>query len=284
MLSRRALLSGIFLAALIAISWPASAPPAQAAATAGTYRITITNLSNEQPLSPPILATHSPMKQLIEPGSMASEGLRKLAEEGQNLDLAQEWRNQPEITQVIAGEAPLGRRGTIDTEGPAINSATFEIQAGAGDVLTIAAMLGCTNDGFAGLVSMALPDSQASIFMLPSNFDAGTELNTEKSVDLADSCAVLGAQSLPEDDGNGHIATSLPILLHPGLNLTGDLTQASAWSGPVMQIKVERIDASSEVAVAPSAPPRTPFVTFTPPGNDITTSSTTYDLLLRDDD
>ena len=49
----------------------------------------------------------------------------------------------------------------------------------------------------------------------------------------------MGAQALPAD-GNARIATAEPIALHYGLSGLGNLTTASAWSGPVLQVVIER--------------------------------------------
>jgi len=263
----------LFLATLLAISRPATLPPtAQAAEDDAPYRITLTNISTAQPLSPPILATHSPRTMLITPGGTATESLRKLAEEVQNQDLMAEWRGDPDVHVVIAGDLPIRRVGG---DGPAgsSTSATFTIHGGAGDFLTVAAMLGCTNDAFTGVISVPLPDGAAPVSLRSQIWDAGTELNTETSLDLPDACGTqLGAQRFPED-GSGHEATSEPITNHRGLTLSGDLTDVSAWNGPVLEVRIERISPLPFVAnQLPVSIPRPPFVTFTPPGSGFITS------------
>jgi hypothetical protein len=107
-------------------------------------------------------------------------------------------------------------------------------------------------------------------------WDAGTELNTETSMDLPDACgALLGAQRFPED-GSGHEATNETIVNHPGLNFGGDLTDVSAWSGPVMEVRIERVTPDPFVAAqVPTSIPRPPFLQFTPPGSGFITSSST---------
>jgi len=179
------------------------------------------------------------------------------------------------VHDVIAGEMPLRRVGGDGPMGSS-SSATFTIHAGAGDFLTIAAMLGCTNDAFTGVISIPLPESAAPVSLRSQIWDAGTELNTETSLDLPDSCgAKLGAQRFAED-GSGHEATNETIMSHPGLNFGGDLTDVSAWDGPVLEVRIERITPEPFVAsqVPPVTIPRPPFVTFTPPGGGfITTSS-----------
>src|SRR5687768_3945655 len=250
------LLPGLFLAALLAVSWHGTAPPGvQAAEDNATFRITLTNISTAQPLSPPILATHSAGTTLINVGGTASENLRKLAEEGQNQDLVVEWRANADVHDVVAGELPIRR---IGGDGPVGSNTTyvFTIRAGAGDVLTIASMLGCTNDAFTGAISLPLPNGNEPVFIRSQIWDAGTELNTETSLDLPDSCgAQLGAERFAED-GSGHEATNEPIMNHRGLHLQGDLTEVSAWNSPVMELKIERVGPSPFVAatVPPSIP------------------------------
>jgi hypothetical protein len=247
-----------------------NAPPAQAAAEDAEYRITITNISAAQPLSAPLLVTHLPNYSILVPGTIASDGLRKLAEEGVNDDLATALRGHSEVHEVVQGEQPVRRRGGGGPDA-ASSSYTFTIHAGPGDVLSIAAMLGCTNDAFTGVINMQLPDVDA-IVVRPFIFDAGTEANTEKSVDIPDSCADLGAQALSDEDGNGRVPTSEPIALHPGLHLRGDLTSASAWSGPVVQIAVERVGPGGQT-VGQAIPSLSPYDEVETPGNAGTSTS-----------
>ena len=239
------------------------------------YRITLTDISTAQPLSPPLLATHSPRTTLINVGGTASESLRTLAEEGYNQDLMAEWRANPDVHDVVAAELPIRRMGGDGPLGSS-SSATFTIHAGAGDLLTIAAMLGCTNDAFTGAISLPLPNGTEPVLIRSQVWDAGTELNTETSLDLPDACgAQLGAQRFAED-GSGHEATNETIMNHPGLNLGGDLTELSAWNGPVLEVKIERVSPTPFVsAIPPVSIPRPPILQFTPPGSGFITSSST---------
>jgi hypothetical protein len=260
---------------LAVASHGAAPPPARAAADEATFRITLTNISTSQPLSPPILATHSARTTLINVGGTASESLRKLAEEGQNQELTSEWRGNPDVHDVVAGDLPVRRIGGDGPMGSG-TSYVFTIHAGAGDLLTIASMLGCTNDAFTGAISIPLPNGIEPVFIRAQIWDAGTELNTETSLDLPDACgAQLGAQRFAED-GSGHEATNETVMNHPGLNLQGDLTDVSAWNGPVLEVKIERMGPSTFVsaAVPPPSIPRAP-IQFIPPGSGFITSSST---------
>jgi hypothetical protein len=146
----------------------------------------------------------------------------------------------PGIYKSIATTLPVRRTGG---DGPPESGTSLSvlIEARPGDVLSIVAMLGCTNDGFAGVNSFTLPDDFVTVGMLLNGYDAGTEQNNEQSTQLADGCGtLLGPDKLPAD-GNGRMATSGTITMHPGLTFMGDLTGRSAWYGPPMQVHVQRI-------------------------------------------
>jgi hypothetical protein len=185
---------------------------------------------------------------------MASDGLRRLAEEGDNSVLANELRANAKVQEVVTGSQPIRR---LSGGGPSGSSSSyvFTIHGGAGDVLSIASMLVCTNDGFTGAMNLTLPEQGDIVILRPLIFDAGTERNTERSADLSDACSTMGAQTLPAQDGNARVPTAEPIALHHGLSGLGDLTTASAWSGPVLQVVIERVGPGSDLVGAATTPP-----------------------------
>jgi len=249
---------------LIAFSSSRAGPPtAQAAEEDVVYRITLTNISSAQPLSPPLLVTHAPDFSLVTTGAMASDGLRLLAEEGTSAALADELRANANVQEVITGTQPLRR---LSGDGPPGSSSSyvFTIHGHEGDVLSIASMLICTNDGFTSAMNVTLPDQGDVVILRPLIFDAGTERNTERSADLSDVCSTMGAQTLPAQDGNARIASAEPIALHHGLSGLGDLTTASAWSGPVLQVVIERTGPGSDVVGAAITAPG-PYDEVEPP-------------------
>jgi len=229
-------------------------PPAQAAEEDIVYQITLTNISSTQPLSPPLLVTHTPDFSLVTTGAMASDGLRRLAEEGDNSALANELRANANVHEVVTGTQPM-RRASGDGPQGSSSSYVFTIHGREGDVLSFASMLICSNDGFTAAMNVTLPDQGDMVVLRPFIFDAGTERNTERSADLPDACGTMGAQALPAQDGNAGIATAEPIALHNGISGLGDLTKASAWSGPVLQVVIERTGSGNDVVGAAITPP-----------------------------
>ncbi len=199
-----------------------------------TYQVTIENLMPGQPLSPFAAVTHATGMHLFRVGEPATPQLETLAETGANAMLLSSVAGSATSVKDVA--IPL--RGTNTNE----SNVTFTVTANDGDVLSLAAMLGCTNDGFTGLDAASLPQSGTASYDLVA-YDAGTENNTELSQDIPDGCNVLGPVAFP-DDGNNHdgIGTNGTIAPHAGLALVGNLTSAHAWTDPVARVTITRMD------------------------------------------
>ena len=208
------------------------------------YEVTIENLSDGQPLSPPIAITHRRQLTLFRNGMLASPEIEAIAEDGNNGPAATLWPTLNKATDVVALDAPLTRAGT--EVGDFSDTATFEIWARPGDRLTIASMLICTNDGITGLTRARLPYYGEHTYYTRA-YDAGTEANTELSGDLVDPCSGLGPHPLTGDpNGNENTAVDLnpqlPIRIHEGIQGNGDLTDAHDWHKKITRITIERSD------------------------------------------
>jgi hypothetical protein len=229
------------LALLGALIVPAAVP---ASPELRAYRVTISNLTDSQPFSPPVAATHQKAIRMFEVGKLASGELESVAEDGDEVPMFMQFSTSDKVTQAVDVGRPLTRMGT--TAGTFTDSATFEIDAAPGDKFSIATMLICTNDGFLGLDAVKLPREGSLTYRL-AGYDAGTEQNTEQSVDLVDPCSALGPTPLPGDpDGNrdAEVATVPPEVIahHPGISGTGELSPAAhGWTDPVAEVVIERI-------------------------------------------
>ena len=229
------------VALLGALAVPASVPASPATST---YRVTISNLTDSQPFSPPVAATHQKAIRMFQVGKLSSDELERIAEDGDEVPMFARFSASDKVTQAVDVGQPITRMGT--SFGGFTDSATFEINAAPGDKFSIATMLICTNDGFLGLDAVKLP-REGSLTYLLSSYDAGTEQNTEQSVDLVDPCSALGPTPLPGDpDGNrdAEVDTVPPDVIahHPGIAGVGELSpEAHGWSDPVAQVVVERI-------------------------------------------
>jgi hypothetical protein len=232
--------AAVAVAAAAVLTTTASAGPSSLA----TYRVTLMNLTGGQPFSPPVAATHGSGLHMFQVGQLASDELAAIAQDGNEVPMADLFKASPHVTDVVDVGRPLTTHGKV--VGSFTDTATFEIRAAPHDRLSLATMLICTNDGFLGLDAVRLPDSGTKAFLL-NGYDAGREENTEESVDLVDPCSALGPFALPGDpDGNEDAAVATtpaqPIALHPGIAGVGELSPAHhGWENPVAAVRVERI-------------------------------------------
>jgi len=138
-----------------------------------SYEITITNLSSNQIISPPILATHDDSARMFMPGAAASAELAAIAEDGDNSAMANLLASNSgvfDIVTAVGGIAP----GT---------SITLTIEAdGMHRWFSMAGMFVTTNDAFVGVDSMTVDEmSTAGKFFIPV-WDAGSEANSENGM------------------------------------------------------------------------------------------------------
>ena len=200
------------------------------------YRITLTNVTANQPLSPATVILHKSGYHLWQAGNMASVALEKLAEGGSNDDVLTEAGSD---TRVLASKSGAG---VI----PPGSSQTIELELDdANDIkITVAAMLVNTNDAFAGQVSSKIAELAwgESFNMHVPAWDAGTEANTESA----------GTIPGPADGGEGFNASRTGdvdfVAIHQGVVSHADgfassvLDESHRFNNPVALLHVERID------------------------------------------
>ena len=202
------------------------------------YEVTITNLTTGQLLSPPVLAAHGSDYAVFAVGEKASEGLWTVAEQGNPTTLAEQLRAAPEVASVVVVDGPVHRVG-----GPGESTTILRIESHGAERLSVAMMLGCTNDGFTGLSSVALGRSMVPVIYYGAAYDAGTERNNQRWSSMPDGCNVLGPVSRDADGQNDRDLTDDPITMHAGIVPDlGDLGQAFIWSEAVVKITVQRVE------------------------------------------
>ena len=218
--------------------------PAEARSEGGkTYKITITNLTAGQPLTPPILATHTSRTGIFTVGEAASESIQQIAENGNGAPLLQALGEDTQVHDVVAGTAPLVPANNPGGTGFG-SSETYTITThGRARFLSYASMLICTNDGFTGLDSVRLPNHKKTVYT--AAYDARTEANTEDFADIVPPCqGLIGVSS--DDMGSGMsnplLAEDGIVIPHVGINGGVDLfPEVHGWSDPVTKIEIERV-------------------------------------------
>ena len=201
-----------------------------------TYKVSIYNLTNGQPMTPPVAILHQSDFMLWSDGEKASTDLEKLAEGGDSSDiLTTAMASSYVATTTKSANAPFGP-GDVET-------LTLETHSEEELFITVATMLANTNDAFSGVNSLKVSDLAAgeSVSMMTYAYDAGTEINSEQ------------AGSIPgpaDSNGEGYNVareTNDFVRIHPGVVTKDDglvtsiLNEAHRWSGPVAKIVVERI-------------------------------------------
>lgn len=209
------------------------------------YEVTITNLTPGQPLTPPLLVTHSKDAGFFTPGEMASVELQQLAENGNAEPLVEMLQGKKEIGDIVQGTVPLVPANDPGETG--LNySETFTVSAeGNMRYLSYASMLVCTNDGFAGVDSIKLPFyKQKTVYA--TAYDARTEMNTEDFADIVPPCqGAIGISSDAEgtDTSNPAISETGVVIPHPGIMGGKDLQRnVHAWGNPVVKIDIVRMN------------------------------------------
>jgi len=222
--------------------------PTDGGADGGTYRyrVTVTNLTRGQPFTPPAVALHEPSVGVFSVGEPANEAVQQLAENG-NLDpLVALIEETDEIRAAAVGEDPL-----VPSDDPGETGypyyETLEIEADERAThLTFLSMLVATNDGFAGLDTVALPTEEGASWTLHADgYDAGTEQNTERFDDLVPPAQTLilgGEAEGGTTESDPDIAEDEVVRPHPGIAGDGDLSPDDyGWDEPAAAVHVERI-------------------------------------------
>jgi hypothetical protein len=229
------------------------------------YRVTLTNTTGFQGFSFPVAATHAAGFHLFQVGAAASPQAAAVAQNGNPVGafkLAQSHLGN-DVTDAYAHAFPVASAGNptalwkaglpafdpAGASGPNLypttsahnlsNTITFDLVAKHKDKLSVLGMMMCTNDGLAGLDSVALPkDAAHPVTYALATYDAGVEANTFYTPDVVDPCALMapfanGAPQLSTSDGNKNSAPT-PSQGSAGLfSVEPDLGVALATSDPI---------------------------------------------------
>ncbi|MDM7861544.1 spondin domain-containing protein [Alteromonas sp. ASW11-36] len=195
-----------------------------------SYDVTVTNLTNAQPLSPVAVVLHDE-GNLWTIGESASVALEQMAEGGDTAEL----RALSVVLAEASGAAPIGPGGS--------ETISITIQDNEMANISITTMLVNTNDAFTGLNAWSLADLAVgdSWTTVTRAYDAGTEANSEAA----------GTMPGPADGGEGFNAVRDDadfVALHPGV-VTGDdglgssvLTVLHKIDNPVVRITITRTE------------------------------------------
>lgn len=207
---------------------PAPAPPPPPEPVVTTFEVTVTNLTNAQPLSPIAVVIHGE-GNLWTLGESASEALEIMAEGGMNGDLLA----LPIVIEGVSSDGPLppGMSTTM----------TISVEDNDNPILSVATMLVNTNDAFTGVNAQnlsALPVG-GTYRRMTRVYDAGTEANTEAAGTMPGP-ADMGTGYDPIRDDVDYVTAHAGIVGNDDGLSTSVLNKAYDFDNPAMRVTVTR--------------------------------------------
>ena len=212
---------------------PVITPPPMA-----TLEVTVTNLTNAQPLSPVAVIAHDDAYAVFAVGDPASAGLEELAEAGDNAALLDEASADAGVLETASG---------ADVIGPAA-SETVSLEVMESDLgglrISVSTMLVNTNDAISGVNGVRVSDMDVgdAITLQAIAYDAGTEANNEFGSDIPGPAAGGEGFNPARDDRDDRVA------MHPGVVTQDDgyaasvLTNQHRFDNPVVRVRIERTE------------------------------------------
>ena len=217
----------------IAAPAPTPAPP-----TMASFEVTITNLTNAQPLSPVAVIAHQTGYSVFSIGTAATAGLETLAEDGDNSTLISEATADAMVMATASGAAPIGPAG----------SETITIQVLESELpgLTISTstMLVNTNDAITGVNGVDVSSLAAgdSVSLRSIAYDSGTEANTEAAAHIRGPAGGGEGFNAARDDLADRVAMHSGVVSQDDGKATSDLTGQHRFDNPVAAVRIVRID------------------------------------------
>ena len=195
-----------------------------------SYKITVSNLTYGQPMSPIVVAYHDMGTAIYKVGEKATVGLEKLAEGGDNSAFLSELSKQSFIAEYQSG-TKLIKPSEKDT---------VIIESQKAECISVASMFVNTNDGFVGIncvnVSQMKVNDKKVAYL--TTYDAGTEANTETKETVA---GLEGEGFNSNRDDKDFISVHAGVITKDDGLLTSGLTQSHKWDNPSAFILIERI-------------------------------------------
>jgi hypothetical protein len=195
------------------------------------YRVTITNITREQIMSPPIVISHNKDFQLFNLGSEAPPGLAELAEGGMTGPLS---------AYLDPMDSVYDYNDQSEEGGPILpgTSVTIQITTKKGfQEISAAGMLVGTNDAFFAVRGVKVR-SKGDMAVDARAYDAGTEVNNELCDYIPGPPCANGNNERAVADAEGFVYIHSGV---HGINDTGGLNPAYDWHNPVATIMVEKV-------------------------------------------
>jgi len=211
---------------------PPPPPPAMA-----SFEVTVSNLTNAQPLSPIAVIAHQPGYAVFTIGNAASVALEEMAEGGDNTALLDAAMTDTLVTVTVSGGAPIGPAGSETVTVDLLETDLPNLQ------ISVATMLVNTNDAFTSLNAMVDSMVVGDVMTFRSvAYDAGTEADTEMAMTIPGPAGGGTGFDPARDDQADRVAMHSGIVSQDDGLATSILTEQHRFDNPVAQIRIERTD------------------------------------------
>ncbi len=213
---------------------PLVTPPAPPNAV---FNVTVTNLTNAQPLSPVAVIAHYPGFSLFTVGEPATVGLEELAEGGSNGGLLAEADANLEAIRMISGAAPIGPGGS--------ETITFEVVEGQLPRLRLSTgtMLVNTNDAISGINGLLIEDMAVGDVVTRRTivYDAGTEADTEQAIHIPGPAGGGEGFNAERDDEYDRVAMHTGVVGQDDGLPASSLNNQHRFDNPAVAFRIERV-------------------------------------------
>jgi hypothetical protein len=203
-----------------------------------SFDVTVTNLTNAQPLSPVAVVAHQSGYRMFTVGSPSTTGFEEMAEGGDNTALLAEADADPAVTASASGAAPIPPAGSETITIELLNAERLGLQ------LSVSTMLVNTNDAITGVASVAVETMNIgdSVSFRGVAYDAGTEANSEAAVDIPGPAGGGEGFNAVRDDRADQISMHAGVVSGDDGFATSDLTEQHRFDNPVAGIRITRTD------------------------------------------
>ncbi|MEO1247969.1 MAG: spondin domain-containing protein [Pseudomonadota bacterium] len=214
------------------------APPAPPPPPSATFELSVSNLTNAQPLSPIAAISHDSSYRVFRLGEAASPGLEELAEGGSNAALLVEAAGDNGVFATVASADPV----------PPGASTTLRFTILVAELpsaeLSVSSMLVNTNDAFSGINGLAIGDIAIgeSRRVTGIAYDSGTEANTEQAIHIPGPVAGGEGFNAARDDRFDRVTMHSGIVGRDDGLADSDLDNQHRFDNPVLAATVTRID------------------------------------------
>lgn len=213
-------------------------PPPPPPPVTVSYQVTVSNLTNAQPLSPTAFVAHTSALTLFSAGESVSLDFESLAEGGDAAPLIASLDGNANVRVTAIAEAPTG---------PGMSQATtitFNESDLMGTQLSLATMLVNTNDAITGLNNFAIYSLEVGDVrtMRARAYDSGTEADTELAGTIPGPAAGGEGFNAARDDSVDAVTVHTGVITRDDGLITSALSNQHKFDNPVIQIRIERIE------------------------------------------